>query len=259
MHVNPVTTLVTAYLGLHPATPLPDAIRDVKRFLGMPTWSTIGRDVRRSRALFDGRTFLAQAQDGGFDQLVRRLAQQVDHPAAAWCGSRASSRRGLRVRHTVVQRLRTRLVPVEPADLAAGRRPDRGVDGNPRDVAADERPVRLHQRGRGPRQPVRRRHLRGLDDGLLSVERRLRDDRDLSGQRRGLHHRLPRQRRHRLRIRLPAARSVRELLVLAQAGYSGRSQTTPSGGSVTSADCGWSCHGRPSATTAPRFPTPLPP
>ena len=39
----------------------------------------------------------------------------------------------------------------------------------------------------------------------------------------------------------------------------GTSHTTPSGGSVTSAEHGWSCHGTASASTAPRLPTPLPP
>jgi hypothetical protein len=82
VHVNPVTTLVAAYLDLHPGMALPDAIRNVKRFLALPRWSTIGRDVRRSRSLFDGSKFLAQAdQAGGFDSLIRQLARQVDDPA----------------------------------------------------------------------------------------------------------------------------------------------------------------------------------
>src|SRR5207248_6436472 len=43
-------------------------------------------------------------------------------------------------------------------------------------------------------------------------------------------------------------------------GYvSGTNQTAPSGGSVTGAENGWSCHGTASASTEPRFPTPEPP
>ena len=41
--------------------------------------------------------------------------------------------------------------------------------------------------------------------------------------------------------------------------YSGTSQTAPSGGSVRVAENGCSCHGTASASTPPRFPTPLPP
>src|SRR5207244_11460988 len=41
--------------------------------------------------------------------------------------------------------------------------------------------------------------------------------------------------------------------------YSGTSQTTPSGGSVRSAEKGWSCHGTASASTPPMLPTPEPP
>lgn len=82
VHVNPVTTLVAAYLDRHPAMSLADATRNVKRFLALPRWATVGRDVRRSRSLFDGSKFLAQAdQAGGFDTLIRQLARQVDDAA----------------------------------------------------------------------------------------------------------------------------------------------------------------------------------
>ena len=40
---------------------------------------------------------------------------------------------------------------------------------------------------------------------------------------------------------------------------SGTSQTTPSGGSVTGAENGWSCHGTASDSTPPRLPTSEPP
>jgi hypothetical protein len=84
VHVNPVTTLVASYLDLHPGISLPDATRAVKRFLGLPKWSTVGRDVRRSRALFDGSKFLAQADEaGGFDALIQRLSRQVDDPGTS--------------------------------------------------------------------------------------------------------------------------------------------------------------------------------
>ena len=43
------------------------------------------------------------------------------------------------------------------------------------------------------------------------------------------------------------------------AAYSGTNQTAPSGGSVTSAENGWSCQGIASASTPPRLPTPEPP
>jgi hypothetical protein len=83
VHVNPVTTLVAAYLDRHPGMDLHEATRNVKRFLALPKWTTIGRDVRRSRALFDGSTFLAQAdRANGFDTLIRQLARQVDDPAS---------------------------------------------------------------------------------------------------------------------------------------------------------------------------------
>ena len=42
-------------------------------------------------------------------------------------------------------------------------------------------------------------------------------------------------------------------------GYSGTSQTAASGGSVRSAENGWSCQGIASASTPPRLPTPEPP
>src|SRR4051795_2560649 len=42
-------------------------------------------------------------------------------------------------------------------------------------------------------------------------------------------------------------------------GYSGTSQTAPSGGRVSVAENGCSCHGTGSASTPPRLPTPLPP
>src|SRR4051812_39237520 len=42
-------------------------------------------------------------------------------------------------------------------------------------------------------------------------------------------------------------------------GYSGMSQTAPSGGSVSVAENGWSWHGTGSASTPPRVPTPDPP
>jgi len=41
--------------------------------------------------------------------------------------------------------------------------------------------------------------------------------------------------------------------------YSGTSQTAPSGGNVSVAENGCSCHGTASASTPPRLPTPLPP
>jgi hypothetical protein len=40
---------------------------------------------------------------------------------------------------------------------------------------------------------------------------------------------------------------------------SGRSHTTDSGGSVSSAENGWPCQGTPSASTPPKLPTPEPP
>ena len=40
------------------------------------------------------------------------------------------------------------------------------------------------------------------------------------------------------------------------AGYSGTSQTAPSGGRLSSAEYGWSCHPTASASTPPRLPTP---
>jgi putative transposase len=42
-------------------------------------------------------------------------------------------------------------------------------------------------------------------------------------------------------------------------GPSGTSQTTPSGGRVSSAEKGWSCHGTASDSTPPRLPTSEPP
>ena len=42
-------------------------------------------------------------------------------------------------------------------------------------------------------------------------------------------------------------------------GYSGTSQTAPSGGRVSVAENGCSCQGTASASTPPRLPTPLPP
>lgn len=46
---------------------------------------------------------------------------------------------------------------------------------------------------------------------------------------------------------------------LTRPGYSGASQTAPSGGSVSVAENGCSCQGTASASTPPRLPTPLPP
>ena len=42
-------------------------------------------------------------------------------------------------------------------------------------------------------------------------------------------------------------------------GYSGRSQSTPSGGTRSAAEAGSPCQGRSSARTEPRLPTPDPP
>ncbi len=81
VHVNPLTTVVAAYLDRHPELSPAEATRNVKRLLGLPKWATIGRDVRRSRALFDGSKFLVQASDaGGFDRLIQQMVQEVDEP-----------------------------------------------------------------------------------------------------------------------------------------------------------------------------------
>ena len=134
------------------------------------------------------------------------------------------------------------------------------------------------------RRRARRGALRAEDDGLAAgrpeqrgqvaartvqvrlddLQREARRDGGVEGVAALLEHRHPRRRREPVRRgdhaeRAPELGSRREHSWAAERTYSGTNHTAPSGGSVTSAENGWSCQGTASASTPPRLPTPEPP
>lgn len=85
VHINPVTTLVSAYLDKHPGLTLEDATAKVKKFLAMPDSFDIGEGANSSGEYFDHRTFMADALlNGGFQPSIKKLVDEIDSgPAEA--------------------------------------------------------------------------------------------------------------------------------------------------------------------------------
>jgi hypothetical protein len=81
VYVNPVTTLVSAYLRLHPKTTASAATARMKRFLAIPAWQDIGADLGSSAKYFSGAELMSEAaENGGFNAFVSLLAREAGRP-----------------------------------------------------------------------------------------------------------------------------------------------------------------------------------
>ena len=76
IYVNPASTLVAAYLAAFPKRTPARATTAVKRFLVIPSSTTLTADLQSSSTLFSGTTFLRQAR-GKVDRFLVRLVAQL--------------------------------------------------------------------------------------------------------------------------------------------------------------------------------------
>ena len=87
VYINAVTTMVSAYINVHPDKSLLEATEAVKNFLLIPEWVDIGRELNASNEYFSHNKFVIEANNNGginnyIDQLIAEMGVGTTHAFA---------------------------------------------------------------------------------------------------------------------------------------------------------------------------------
>ena len=84
VYINPVTTMVSAYLDKHPGMTLGDATRIIKGFLEIPDWVDIGSGLAATNDYFADWKFMGEAfANGGVNAYINQLIAELDQGGGA--------------------------------------------------------------------------------------------------------------------------------------------------------------------------------
>jgi len=84
VYINPVTTMVSAYLDKHPGMTLDDATSIIKVFLEIPDWVDIGSGLAAPNDYFADWKFMGEAlANGGVNAYINQLITELDQGGGA--------------------------------------------------------------------------------------------------------------------------------------------------------------------------------
>lgn len=79
IYINPVTTIVSAYLDKYPEASLTDAFLAVKNLLEIPEWFDLPSGTQISNEYFNNDQFLKEAsENGGINPFIEKLLIEID-------------------------------------------------------------------------------------------------------------------------------------------------------------------------------------
>lgn len=80
VHINAVTTMVSAYLDRHPEKSIEEARKVIKEYLEIPDWVDIGSGLAGSERFFSHSLFMSEsAANGGLRKYLNQLIDEIDY------------------------------------------------------------------------------------------------------------------------------------------------------------------------------------